>query len=99
MRNFVKREHAPRPSRGVSLLSLYSDALEYMYHMCMVWFTIIHLIPQIHVLEDGSVQVYSRNSENNTSKYPDIIARMPKVHTFNNLFPPNNVILFPGTQG
>ncbi|XP_065899199.1 DNA ligase 1-like isoform X2 [Dysidea avara] len=34
---------------------------------------------QIHVLEDGSVQVYSRNSENNTSKYPDIIARMPKV--------------------
>lgn len=34
---------------------------------------------QIHVLDDGSVQVYSRNSENNTSKYPDIIARMPKV--------------------
>ena len=34
---------------------------------------------QIHLLEDGSVQVYSRNSENNTTKYPDIIARMPKV--------------------
>lgn len=28
---------------------------------------------QIHILEDGSVRIYSRNSENNTSKYPDII--------------------------
>lgn len=28
---------------------------------------------QIHILENGSIQVYSRNSENNTSKYPDII--------------------------
>ena len=34
---------------------------------------------QIHVLEGGEIRVYSRNSENNTSKYPDIIARMPKV--------------------
>ena len=34
---------------------------------------------QIHVLEGGETRVYSRNSENNTSKYPDIIARMPKV--------------------
>ncbi|XP_064631815.1 DNA ligase 1-like [Lineus longissimus] len=34
---------------------------------------------QIHVLEDGTVNIYSRNSENNTSKYPDIIARMPSV--------------------
>jgi len=31
---------------------------------------------QIHLLEDGSVRIYSRNSEDNTSKYPDIIARM-----------------------
>ena len=28
---------------------------------------------QIHILEDGSLQVYSRNLENNTSKYPDVI--------------------------
>ncbi|XP_065085378.1 DNA ligase 1 isoform X2 [Ochlerotatus camptorhynchus] len=31
---------------------------------------------QIHLLEDGSVNIYSRNQENNTSKYPDIIARL-----------------------
>ena len=34
---------------------------------------------QIHVLERGGVEIYSRNSENNTSKYPDIISRMPRV--------------------
>eukprot|EP00889_Picochlorum_renovo_P003003 jgi/Picre1/30033/NNA_005405.t1 len=34
---------------------------------------------QIHVLEDGSVKIYSRNSENNTEKYPDIIAMFPEV--------------------
>lgn len=31
---------------------------------------------QIHILEDGKVNIYSRNQEDNTSKYPDIIDRI-----------------------
>ena len=27
---------------------------------------------QVHVLEDGTVRVFSRNSENTTGKYPDV---------------------------
>ncbi|EDV19135.1 uncharacterized protein TRIADDRAFT_34086 [Trichoplax adhaerens] len=34
---------------------------------------------QIHLLDNGEVQIYSRNCENNTTKYPDIIMRMPEV--------------------
>ncbi|KAM8927715.1 DNA ligase 1 [Pelodytes ibericus] len=34
---------------------------------------------QIHILESSDVHIYSRNQENNTSKYPDIISRIPKV--------------------
>ncbi|XP_067833346.1 DNA ligase 1-like [Heptranchias perlo] len=34
---------------------------------------------QIHILETGDIHIYSRNQENNTSKYPDIISRIPKV--------------------
>ena len=32
---------------------------------------------QIHLLENGEVHIYSRNQENNSSKYPDIIGRFP----------------------
>jgi len=34
---------------------------------------------QIHVNKDGSMNIFSRNQENNTSKYPDIISRMPSA--------------------
>lgn len=33
------------------------------------WFVL-----QIHYLENGSVEIYSRNAERNTVKFPDIVA-------------------------
>ncbi|KAJ3163168.1 tRNA ligase [Geranomyces michiganensis] len=34
---------------------------------------------QIHLLDDGSMKIYSRNSENLSPKYPDIMESLPKV--------------------
>eukprot|EP00092_Neocalanus_flemingeri_P021031 GFUD01022785.1.p1 GENE.GFUD01022785.1~~GFUD01022785.1.p1 ORF type:complete len:1006 (-),score=309.99 GFUD01022785.1:132-3149(-) len=32
---------------------------------------------QVHLHEDGTVNIYSRNQEDNTTKFPDIIKRLP----------------------
>ena len=34
---------------------------------------------KIHLLENGEVVVFSRNSENMSAKYPDLIESAPKV--------------------
>ena len=44
-----------------------------------------HLFPsftfslKIHLTEKGEIHIYSRNSENNTSKYPDVIERIHRA--------------------
>ncbi|XP_024031443.1 DNA ligase 1 isoform X2 [Morus notabilis] len=34
---------------------------------------------QIHYLEDGSVEIYSRNAERNTGKFPDVVAVVSRL--------------------
>ncbi|MED6186730.1 hypothetical protein PIB30_069508 [Stylosanthes scabra] len=34
---------------------------------------------QIHYMENGSVEIYSRNAERNTVKYPDVVAAISRV--------------------
>lgn len=34
---------------------------------------------QIHYMEDGSVEIYSRNAERNTGKFPDVVAAISRL--------------------
>ncbi|CAI0452798.1 unnamed protein product [Linum tenue] len=34
---------------------------------------------QIHYMEDGSVEIYSRNAERNTGKFPDVVATISRL--------------------
>nr|XP_019044125.1 DNA ligase 1 [Kwoniella bestiolae CBS 10118]OCF23055.1 DNA ligase 1 [Kwoniella bestiolae CBS 10118] len=34
---------------------------------------------QVHLLEDGSIAVFSRNSENMSAKYPDLVQQVPRA--------------------
>ena len=33
---------------------------------------------QVHFLEGGKIEIYSRNAEHNTGKFPDIVGVMPR---------------------
>jgi DNA ligase-1 len=34
---------------------------------------------QVHLLENGTIAVFSRNSEDMSKKYPDLMAQLPRV--------------------
>lgn len=49
---------------------------------------------QIHRLKDGSLKIYSRNSEDMTSKYPDVLRRMASLQTCTSYVIDSEVVAF-----
>ena len=37
---------------------------------------------QVHMLDGGTVAVFSRNSEDMSAKYPDLVEQIPRVRIF-----------------
>lgn len=62
-----------KPTKGISeILDKFQDSVftcEYKYDGERA---------QIHCLEDGTVEIYSRNAERNSQKYPDLVAGMKR---------------------
>ncbi|KAL3838778.1 hypothetical protein ACJIZ3_023369 [Penstemon smallii] len=63
-----------KPTKGVSeILDKFQDmefTCEYKYDGERA---------QIHYMEDGSVEIYSRNAERNTGKFPDVVAAITRL--------------------
>lgn len=49
--------------------------------LCSVIFVLWHkftCLMQIHYMENGSVEIYSRNAERNTGKFPDVVVAISR---------------------
>lgn len=48
------------------------------YYVSAILFIFYIYFFQIHYMEDGSVEIYSRNMEKNTGKFPDVVATVSR---------------------
>lgn len=53
----------------------------YAVHLTFSYIFVLIYANQVHKLEDGTVRVFSRNSEDMSKKYPDLVEQLPKVRT------------------
>jgi len=50
----------------------------YIYLPLSFW-SIVDRYRKVHKLDDGTVSVFSRNSEDMSKKYPDLVEQLPRV--------------------